>query len=352
MRPRICLSFVLALALTPAWADQVTLKNGDRLTGTIAKSDTKELLFKSDLAGAVKIAWDAVTGIKAESVYVGLKGGQVVSGAVLLEGDAAEIRTTQTGLLKAARGSVEFIRSQDEQLAWETEIERYRNPRIVDLWTGFVDLGLALTRGNAVTSNVATGAQATRLTNRDKIAVRFTSVYASNHTSGVSVVTANAIRGGISYNLNLTPKVFAFGQTDLEYDEFQGLDLRVSPAGGAGWHFWKTDRGFFDLSGGAALNREFFRGGLDRTSGEALLGEEALYKLTAKTSFSQKLVFFPNLTDRGNYRLNFDASAVTSLWRWLGWQFTLSDRLLSDPLPGRKKNDLLFTTGLRVTFTR
>jgi hypothetical protein len=31
---------------------------------------------------------------------------------------------------------------------------------------------------------------------------------------------------------------------------------------------------------------------------------------------------------------------------------SVSDRLLSDPAPGRKKNDLLFTTGLRLTFAR
>jgi hypothetical protein len=34
----------------------------------------------------------------------------------------------------------------------------------------------------------------------------------------------------------------------------------------------------------------------------------------------------------------------------LSWQITLSDRFHSDPLPGLKKNDLLLTTGVRVTF--
>lgn len=352
MRPCCRWAVLIALAWMPAAADQITLKNGDRLTGTVVKSDAKQLVFKSELAGQVTVPWEAVTGMTAGPVYVGFKSGQVVVGEFRLSGDMAEMRTEQTGTLKAGRANVEFIRSKEEQTLYETEIDRYRNPRLVDLWTGFVDLGLSATRGNAITSNLATSAQATRVTSRDKIGVHFTSVYSSNRTSGVSLVTANAIRGGIGYDLNITKKVFAFGLTDIEYDEFQGLDLRVAPAGGLGWHLWKTDRGFFDLNGGASLNREFFVGGLNRTSGEALLGQEALYKLTAKTSFREKLVMFPNLTDRGNYRLNFDASAVTALWRWLGWQFTFSDRLLSDPAPGRKKNDLLFTTGFRLTFSR
>jgi len=35
----------------PALADQVILKNGDKLTGTIAKSDGKTLVLKTDYAG-------------------------------------------------------------------------------------------------------------------------------------------------------------------------------------------------------------------------------------------------------------------------------------------------------------
>jgi hypothetical protein len=43
-----------------ARADQVVLKNGDRLTGTIIKSDTKTLLIKTELAGDVNVQWDGI----------------------------------------------------------------------------------------------------------------------------------------------------------------------------------------------------------------------------------------------------------------------------------------------------
>ena len=47
--------FFLSLALLcPAlFADQVSLKNGDRLTGTIVKSDAKTLVLKTEAAGEV-----------------------------------------------------------------------------------------------------------------------------------------------------------------------------------------------------------------------------------------------------------------------------------------------------------
>jgi hypothetical protein len=40
------------------------------------------------------------------------------------------------------------------------------------------------------------------------------------------------------------------------------------------------------------------------------------------------------------------------LKNWLSWQITFSDRFLSDPLPGLKNNDLLLSTGVRLTFGR
>lgn len=353
---RFCL---LALALCcgpfllPAFAGQITLKNGDRLSGTVVKSDRKELVFESDLAGTVTIPWEAVTAISStEPLSVGLRSGQVVIGAVETEDDSIVISTADAGRLTAPKSAIVFIRSKQEQEAYDAEIERYRNPRLTDLWTGFVDLGLAAARGNARTSNVNVGAAANRTTSRDKIEVNFTSLYASSNVSGVSQVTANAIRGGVRYNLNITPTVLGFGSTDLEFDEFQGLDLRFSPAGGVGWRLIDNERTTLNLLGGASLNREFFISGVNRTSGEALLGQEFTHKLSKVATITQKFIMNPNLTNRGDYRMSFDMSAVTALTKWLGWQFSVSDRFLSNPLPERRKNDVLFTSGIRLTFDR
>jgi hypothetical protein len=40
---------------------------------------------------------------------------------------------------------------------------------------------------------------------------------------------------------------------------------------------------------------------------------------------------FPNLSDLGQYRFQFDATAATKLKTWLSWQITVSDRYLSNP---------------------
>lgn len=349
MKTSILLILTLFSCSIRLWSDQITMKNGDRFTGVVVKLDGKNLVFKSDYAGSISVPWDAVAAISStEPLSITLQDGQRVVGQVATSENKFVIQTRDTGTVTAARESVQMVRSQAEQ----AEADRYLNPRITDLWTGFLDFGYSAARGNSSTNNLNVSATATRATTRDKIEADFTSLYASNGTTGTSVVTANAIRGGVAYSLNLSPRTFAFGSLDLEYDQFQDLDLRFAPAGGFGYHVAKTKTALFDVFGGGSLNREFFSNGLDRTSGEILAGEELTYKLSAITSLHERLSLYPNVSRLGEYRSNFDLSAATTLRKWLAWQVTASDRLLSDPLPGRKRNDFIFTTGLRVTFAK
>lgn len=342
-----------AVFLTGAlMADQVVLKNGDRLTGSIVKSDTKGLTLKSEFAGTVTMDWNAVETINSsEPLYLTLKSGQVLIGPVQTANGAIEVRTSDAGAVTTQKTEVVTIRSKPEEQAYEAQIERYRNPGLLDLWAGFLDFGLSMSRGNADTSTVNFGMNATRATKRDKIAVFLTSIYTSNKIAGRSILAAEAVRGGIRYDLNITDRVFGFGFTNLEYDKFQHLDLRAVVGGGIGDHLVKTDTTMFDVFGGGSLNKEFYTN-LTRSSGEVLAGEEFLHKLSRVTSFQERFVLFPNVSETGEFRATFDASAVTAIRRWLSWQLTLSDRYISNPPPAIKKNDLLLTTGLRVTFAR
>jgi putative salt-induced outer membrane protein YdiY len=336
-----------------AFADQITLKNGDRLTGAVQKSDGKTLTMKSDLAGAVTVPWDAVERISSnQPLYVSFKSGQVVVGVLALNEGRVEVETTEAGKVAMTKDLVVSLRSKDEQLSYQTEIDRLRNPGLLDLWSGFVDAGLSMARGNANITTFNTAMNAARTTPRDKIGAYVTSLYSKSRTGDISQITANAIRGGVSYNINLSERHFAFGFTDLEFDEFQKLDLRFVVGGGLGRHAIKSERTILDIFGGGALNKEFFSTGLKRSSGEILVGEEFSHKLSGSSALKEKLVFYPNLSETGEFRVTFDFGLVTNLSRRLGWHVTFSDRYLSNPVLGTKQNDLLLTTGIRLTFAR
>lgn len=348
-----CILAVLFLT-SVVWADQITLNNGDRITGSILRSDTKTLVVKTDKAGEVTVQWDSITAISAPGpLHVGLTDGQTIVGAVETVGGRYSIATQTAGVVTAAKDAVQFIRNNDEQTRIQAELDRLRNPRLVDLWTGFLDLGFAASRGNANTQTLTLNTNATRSTTRDKIAVYYTSIFSSSDfSSGNSRTTANSKRGGVAYNLNLNKKAFVFGSVDLESDQFQSLDLRFVPAGGGGYHAIATTPTQLDLRFGVAGNREFFSTGLNRNSAEILLGENLLHKFNETTSLEQKFTYFANVTNSGAYRLNFDISAVTAIRKWFSWQVTVSDRFLSNPIAGRKQNDVLYSTGVRITFAK
>ena len=328
-------------------AGQVGLKNGDRLTGTVVRYDGENLILKSEFAGEVKIRWDAVEKIISDSpLYVSSKDGRVLVGPVTTADSVFEIQTSDAGKVALAKDAIQIIRSKDEQAAYEAEQAR----RGQAVWSGALDAGLSATRGNADTLVIGLGSQVARTTQRDKLSLHAASLFARNSTSGVSVTTAEAIRGGARYDRNINDRLFGFALTDLERDKFQQLDLRLVFGGGLGYHARKTERMRLDLFAGGSYNREKFSTGLTRNSAEALVGEELSYKLSESTTLAQRAVLSPNLSEFGEYRFAFDLTGVTRLTRQLGLQVTVSDRYQSNPQPGIKKNDLLLTTGIRVTF--
>ena len=343
--------FLLALA---ASADQVTLKNGDRLTGTIVKSDGKSLLLKTDSAGEVTVKWDAVSGIvSSQPLSVQLRNGQVVSGNVTTEDGKFEVATRDRGEVAAPRDNVVAIRNAAEQ----SDYDRLQHPRITDLWSGLLDTGLSETRGNSALLAFNLAGKAARVSTRNKISLYSNIIYATDNTTPPSRTTANSIQGGARYDFNLKPRLFVFAIADFAYDEFQHLDLRSVLGGGLGYHVIKNENTTFDVFAGGDYDREKFSPNppltltnTTRNVAEVLAGEELGWKLNNRVSLNERFSAFPNLSDLGQYRFQFDATAATKLKRWLSWQITVSDRYLSNPLPGLKSNDELLSTGLRLTF--
>lgn len=354
---RVLTAVVLGVLAIGANADQLTLKNGDKLSGTILKSDAKTVLIKTEFAGDVTVQWDAVTSIQSsQPLHVDLKDGQTVVGTVASADGKLDVTTKTAGEVVTPKEAVIAVRNDDEQKAHDAEEDRLRNPHLTDFWTGLLDSGLSVTRGNSATLAYNLSAKAVRATTRDKITVYSTAVYASDDTTPPSRTTAHAIRGGIRGDFNVSDRVFVFGFTDFEYDEFQNLDLRNVLGGGVGYHVVKTKNTTFDVFGGGDFEQEYFSAdpafptGLTRKTGEIVMGEELATKLNGRTTLSEKFSLFPNITNTGDYRFQFDATAATKLKSWLGWQVTYSDRYLSDPLTGFKKNDVLLSTGLRLMF--
>ena len=74
---------LLGVLLGNAWADQVVMKDGDRISGVIVKKDGATLTIDSKNFGKVDLKWEDVETITIqEPVNVVLSGGRDIKGAV------------------------------------------------------------------------------------------------------------------------------------------------------------------------------------------------------------------------------------------------------------------------------
>ena len=342
----VALLAMLAFFSVMALADQVVLKNGDRISGDILKSDSKALVIKTEFAGEVTIQWSAIDEIHStQSLHVEVKDAQPATGTITTEGGNLVIATATNGSVTVPKDAVLNMRNSEQETAYEKTL----HPRLTEGWTGGANVGFALTAGNSETKNLALAFTADRKSLKDRIALYSNSVYAANTTAGVSVTTANSIQSGIRYERNLTGRIFTFVAGDFQTDTLQSLDLRSVYGAGFGYHAIKDDRTTLDLLAGANYTRENYTT-LQRNIVALTLGQELTHKIGKSTLLTQKLYVFPALNEAGEYRATFDFGTVTKISKWLGWQTAFGDIYVTNPPAAKKRNDITLTTGLNVTF--
>jgi hypothetical protein len=351
-RMLVVLSLLWVAGAGPLRADQIVLKDGDRVTGEIVKKDGQTLTVKSKNFGTVTLNWDDVTTVKTDTpLNVVLAGDRTVKATIQSEGD--RIRVAAASPESVPPSDVVALRNDAEQRTYE----RYLHPGILDLWAVTGSLNIAGTKGNAETFTMTTPLNFVRASSTSRTTAYFNSIRSRATLNGVSAETAQAVRGGWGYNRNLTKKIFFNGFNDYEYDKFQALDLRVVLGGGLGHLAWSGEKGRLGLVGGGAWNRESFGPAppalsSTRKSAEAYWGNDFTYKLSSRTSLVQGFRMFNNLSNSGEYRMNLDVGATTTLFKWLSWNISLSNRYLSNPVPGRESNDFLYSTGFGFAFAR
>jgi len=370
----------------PAFADQVVLKNGDKLTGTIAKSDGKTLVLKTDYAGDLTIKFDDIQSITSTGDLNVTAGGKTSVGPVTTTADKIVVATKAGGSVEAPIASVTILRSPAEEAAYQKSL----HPGFGEGWAGGANLGFALTAGNSETKNLNIGLNATRTGFHDKLMLSETTVYATTTNNKVtpitSTTTANSNDGSIRYDRDLTPRVFGFVSGDFFNNSLQDLDLRYILGGGIGFHAIKTPNTTLDLLAGINYTHESFSDLTNATpppvtyshsdsSAALTVGDNFSHKVGKNSMFTQSLLLYPSFSQvnvnpsgfttvgdktytspdnvrifRGSFNLGFN----TKLYKWLGWQATFNDVFDNHPIvssPLIERNDITLATGLSFSFT-
>jgi putative salt-induced outer membrane protein YdiY len=367
-RSLLCL-LLIAVFASAAVADQVTLKNGDRLSGNIVSGDGKTLLIKTEFAGDVTIDWDAIMGIEStQNLNLTLKDGTKLSGKITTTSDGKFVVAGATPAPAAppSKDTIVAVRNDAEQKAFDIDAEKMAHPKFTYFWSGLFDTGLALTRGNSSTASYTLDGKGVRETPRDKLTLYANYIFADNQVSVPATTTANLFQAGIRGDLNVGPRAFVYATADFATNQLQHLVLRQVYGGGAGYHVIKTDQILFDIFGGFDYDKDEFGSysyvntapppptfsvvAYSLNSAEGVVGEEFDAHVSKRITVLERFSFFPNISHTGDYRMQFNASLAVMMKTWLSWQTSFSDQYISYPPPGLKGNDLVLSTGLRVTW--
>jgi putative salt-induced outer membrane protein YdiY len=325
--------FAMALLLIFAGqllADEILLENGDRLTGTVVRSEGGKLTLKTDYAGEIQIPMEKIKKLVTENpVEIHLGTGEVIKG---------KLKSGEEGKLE--------VEPSPDRTAATIELKKVAsiNPPPVK-WHGSINLGGSLLTGNTTRNGASVAAAALRRTEDDRFSLKFLYNYASDN----GTTTARNAYGDLKYDYFFTKKVYAYLGVNLLNDKFQDLQLRTTAGPGAGYQIWDDPVKGLSVEGGYAYIWEQHLSDPNKQYSAARLAADFRYQFFPFLAFTDYIQLYPSLSYAGRYTLRNEAALISPLGS--GWALRLANIWLrnSDPNPGLVKDD--FTTILSLQYS-
>jgi putative salt-induced outer membrane protein YdiY len=239
----LCLVFpLLLMSIPPALADQVHLKNGDRISGKIIRMEEDKLVVKTDYAGEISVAWEQVASVTAdEKIKV------VLGDGTSLEGQTVDI---EEGKMTLKTEKVEAPLSFD--LAEVQAINPKAKPAV--RITARANVGIIQESGNTDSDNIRLDGSFVGRTDKSRFGVGGE----INREKSDDEFTVKNWLAYANYDYFITQKWFWYVGTLFENDEFADLDLRSTIGTGIGYQIFETDTLNLSVSAGPAYVDENF----------------------------------------------------------------------------------------------
>jgi len=305
-------------------ADTIHLTNGDHLSGEIQSLASETLTFQTAYAGTLKIAWDQIQTLSADSpLIVEFAGGASARGLI----SSPQPETLQIG----SDPPIPLARI----VAIYKDANTPRTSSFLESWKGSANIGYTLVRGNTTIDNFTFNFDPARQTDADRIRILAQSLYSAQDDAEASSMHSAQGR----YDRFLGPRFFFFINGLAETDQREKLDLRTSEGGGFGMEFELDPLTQLSLFGGLTFLQENFEG-LDRTlSAEAIAGLEFESTRFEPFIIGTRAQLLPILKD-SRYRMQWSANLRVPLFAGFNLGLQLFDNFDSDPPQiDVKKND-------------
>lgn len=239
----IVVSFTVLLLLLScglASADEVWLKNGDRLTGKVVSLEGGTLVFKTTYAGDLSIKWEEVGNLKTDEPVKVVLGDETTAQGPVSPGDSGRVKVKAEQVAEPVTVELANIKTINP-----------RPPLRMDLRINF---GLNISDGNSNTQNIYGEGEFVARTDKN----RYTVGALYKRSEDEDVKTADKMLGYMKYDHFFTKKWYGYANAAAEKDEFKDLDLRTTLGIGAGYQIIESERTNLSIEVGPSYVNEDF----------------------------------------------------------------------------------------------
>lgn len=298
MKPNISVLTLIALSCVVsagAYADEVYLKNGDRITGIISEERQSAWIVETESMGSVII----------QKVHVD----KIIS----------------------------TIPKEDLQ---ETEKPATKSP-----WQVELEAGMDRRRGNSSSTEAMGKFKFNRRNDHDEWTFMGKGYYSEQDRKMNSRKYGGSGRYAFSFGPDL--KWYRFTRLEADHDRFANVKFRTTPSVGLG--YWFSDADDFKLMtelGVGVTYTDDITGFSNQTELEMiprLYFKKAIFENSA---LSENFSIYPSVTESGDYRFISETQFEHPLNRHLSLRLSLLNEYNSNPGPDTKSNDLRFTTSV------
>jgi len=353
-------ALMLAVPAGAAAQQQLTLANGDQLSGSLVSISDGTWVF--DYTGRkLEIAASDIASFTApEPVGFRLADGTLI---------AASVTTVPGGLrLQAADGTVRTVQVSDLAAAGapdDLDALREVHVRLLSpffkFWNVTASLGFSVRNGNTNLRGGSFYLDMVRATHVDRLSLTLSAtqnydrVTASGAAdSGQIVQIAGNYLGALRYDIYVGSRFFAFGATRQSRDRFKNIDWRSFYTGGLGYQFIQQPKLDLRSSVGAGLRYEKFWDSVTESSDSSTSVptgslDGALRAVLGPFDYDLRVVYSPNLEQFSDYQVLAITGLTAKVIAGLGFRIQLLWEYDNTPVGAAEKSDTELMTALTYT---
>jgi len=339
--------------------DVLIFTDGEKLIGQLESAKGDSIVFKSDMAGEITVAWSKIQELRTSRPFAVIGKNEKIRRhsdvSQVPQGNVA--MTDQKIAVQPAAGAPRSVPVADAGfLVAQPDFEKAinRNAGFLEDWGGAVTAGVSLVEATQK-SETFTGAIALVRTEpteswmnpSDRTLLGFSAAYGKISQPGVVDIKTAIDHGYAEEDKYFSPRLFGFGQAAFDHNYSQGLDLQQMYGGGLGWTAYKTAAAELDLKAAVSYIHQSFG---ESAASESLIGSTFSETYTQKFQHGILLNEQISATPAWNVTSAYFATGGVSLTLPVRKRLSMSlaslDTFLNDPPPGFRKNSFQFTAGL------